>query len=71
MDTSIPGTPKKRGRPATTGRGMGIHVRLHDEDLAALDKFAADQPDPKPSRATALREAALSWLKERGYLPKG
>lgn len=71
MTSSINASTKKRGRPKTTGTGQTIGVRLHEEDLAALDRFAEEQPDPKPSRATALREAALCWLRERGYLPKG
>lgn len=70
MSTSISASAKKRGRPKTTGTGQTIGVRLHNEDLAALDRFANDQPEPKPTRATALREAALAWLRERGYLPK-
>jgi hypothetical protein len=60
---SISDNTKKRGRPATTGKGTLVGVRLLDERLAALDTWIAAHPDPKPSRPEAIRrlvEKALS-----------
>ncbi|AWB20951.1 CopG family transcriptional regulator [Methylobacterium currus] len=68
MNSPFPGAPKSRGRPKTTGRGTGIMVRCHEEQLGALDAWIADQPDPKPSRPEAIREALAEHLTAKGYL---
>lgn len=52
---SISDIPKKRGRPATTGKGTGVLVRLQPEDLAALDSWIDAQED-QPSRPEAVRK---------------
>jgi hypothetical protein len=40
MAKSIKGTPKKkRGRPATTGRGTQIGMRWQDGELSAIDAW--------------------------------
>jgi hypothetical protein len=54
MGKSIRDTPKKRGRPKTTGRGEGVMVRLHSAQLAVLDAWAVAQSD-SPSRPEAIR----------------
>ncbi|MGF3027976.1 hypothetical protein ACQVP2_34940 [Methylobacterium aquaticum] len=43
-------------------------VRCHEEQLGALDAWIADQPNPKPSRPEAIREALAEHLKAKGYL---
>ena len=37
--------------------------------LSALDAFAADQPEPAPSRPEAVRRALAEHLRTKGYLP--
>ncbi|TGD96200.1 hypothetical protein EU555_24920 [Methylobacterium nonmethylotrophicum] len=64
---SIRDATNKRGRPAT-GKGEPVTVRLQPEQLAPLDAWIADQPDPKPSRPEAIREAVAEHLKAKGYL---
>ena len=58
---------KRRGRPAT-GKGEPVTVRLQPEHTEPLDAWIADQPDPKPSRPEAIREALSEHLKAKGYL---
>jgi hypothetical protein len=53
---------RKRGRPATTGRGTLIGVRVLPSLLARIDEWARKQ-DGEPSRPDAMRrliERALS-----------
>ncbi|TXN01842.1 hypothetical protein FV222_10180 [Methylobacterium sp. WL103] len=57
----------KRGRPQTTGKGTLVGVRFHDEQLAPLDAWIAEHPDPKPSRPEVIREAVAEHLKAKGY----
>ncbi|TXM95016.1 hypothetical protein FV232_27125 [Methylobacterium sp. WL30] len=57
----------KRGRPKTTGKGMLIGVRFHDEQLAPLDAWIAEHPEPKPSRPQVIREAVAAHLRAKGY----
>jgi hypothetical protein len=45
---------KKRGRPAT-GQDPHVSLRLPVEMIAAVDAWAAQQPD-KPTRSKALRQ---------------
>lgn len=45
-----------------------VNVRLPPEQLAPLDAWIADHPEPKPSRPEALREALAEHLKAKGYL---
>jgi hypothetical protein len=54
MAKSIRDTPKKRGRPKTTGRGEGIMLRLHPPLLKNLNIWIANQAD-NPSRPEAIR----------------
>jgi hypothetical protein len=62
MTLSIQGTPKKRGRPSTGGRKLGINLRLDPGALSALDAWIAAQPAPRPSRPEAIRLALRAWL---------
>jgi hypothetical protein len=67
MAKSIPDIPKKetRGRPKTTGQGVGIMVRSHDDFLRPLDAWIAKQK-PKPSRPEAIRRLVELGLKAKG-----
>lgn len=44
-----------------------MQVRLGSDLLAAVDAFIAKQPDPKPSRPEAIRQA-LAALQKLGGL---
>ena len=48
---------------------LGVMVRMPSSDLAALDAFVADHPEPKPSRPEAVRRALADHLRAKGYLP--
>jgi hypothetical protein len=48
-------TKKRRGRPATTGKGTLIGVRLLDEPLSTLDSWIAKRKEPDLSRPEAIR----------------
>lgn len=43
------------GRPPT-GIGTMVGVRFQRDQLAALDNWIAQQPDPKPTRPEAVRQ---------------
>ena len=45
---------KKRGRPPI-GPGLQINTMFRPETVAALDRWIAAQPDPKPTRPEAIR----------------
>lgn len=64
---SISDTHKKRGRPAT---GVTPHqgVRMSDELVAGVEAWREAQPDPKPSRAEAIRRILTEHLKAQGFL---
>jgi hypothetical protein len=47
-------TKKKRGRPATTGRGVQVGERWHDAELAAIDAWIASTGEIL-TRAQAIR----------------
>jgi hypothetical protein len=53
--------PKKRG-PKPTGQGTPVQVRLHHDQLAALDAWIARQPEPKPTRPEAVRQILAGAL---------
>lgn len=55
--SSIAGTIKKRGRPAT-GRGESVNVRLQPDQLAWLDDWRADKSMTRPE--------AIRYLLEKG-----
>ena len=58
---------KKTGRPASTGPGKQVVVRLHEPILSALDEWCLEQPD-RPSRAEAMRRLAGRALQHEGKL---
>ena len=62
MRKSIRDIPKKkRGRPASGGRGEGILVRLQPDRLAAFDAWIASQTAPmtRPEAIRAMLDAVL------------
>jgi hypothetical protein len=44
-------------------------VRCQPDQLAALDKWIARHPDPKPSRPEAIRRMVSEHLTGEGLLP--
>jgi hypothetical protein len=54
---------KKRGRPATTGRGTQVGERWHPTELAAIDAWIASSPDKNISRAHAIRRLVALGLR--------
>jgi hypothetical protein len=58
---------RRRGRPATTGTGTLIGVRLLEEPLAAVDKWAVQQADgaSRPEAIRRLVELGLAAAKPR------
>ena len=58
-------TKKKRGRPATTGRGIQIGERWHGAELAAIDKWIASQGE-QMTRGQAVRSLVEIGLKAKG-----
>ncbi|THD59172.1 MAG: hypothetical protein E7813_25010 [Bradyrhizobium sp.] len=66
MAKSIPvTTKKKRGRPATTGRGTQVGERWHPSELAAIDAWIAASTDKTISRAHAIRRLVALGLKAK------
>jgi hypothetical protein len=64
MGKSIKGTPKKkRGRPATTGRGTQIGMRWQDVQLSAIDEW-------RTMFHVATRSEAIRQLVEIGLKAK-
>lgn len=55
-----------RGRPRVDA--TPVNVRLPPEQLAPLDAWIADQPEPRPSRPEAVRHALADWLIGQGYV---
>jgi hypothetical protein len=62
-------TQKKMGRPATTGPGLQVVVRLHEPILSGLDEWCFEQPD-RPSRAEGMRRLTGYALQVLGKLSK-
>src|SRR3954469_21569177 len=58
---------KKPGRPRVGSTNIG--VRLPPDQLAALDKFIAKQPEPKPTRPEAIRRMVAEHLSGVRLLP--
>jgi hypothetical protein len=56
---------KKRGPPAT-GKGEQIVVRMQPAPLSRLDAWIGRQPDPKPSRAEAIRRLLEDRFSQEG-----
>jgi hypothetical protein len=69
-DQQLNASKKSRGRPAT-GQGLQIVTRVHDDLLAPLDAFAANQaanPDAPIGRPEAVRRIIRDWLIVHRYL---
>ena len=58
-------TKKKRGRPATTGRGIQVGERWHLTELAAIDAWIASSNDKTITRAHAIRRLVALGLKAK------
>jgi hypothetical protein len=58
-------TKRKRGRPATTGRGVQIGERWHPAELAAIDAWIASSTDKTITRAHAIRRLVALGLKAK------
>ena len=56
-------TKKKRGRPATTGRGTQVGERWHPTELATIDAWIASSPDKNITRAHAIRRLVALGLR--------
>lgn len=52
---------RRRGRPRTDA--TPVLVRLYPDQLAALDRWIAEQREPRPSRPEALRRIVSETLK--------
>lgn len=65
---SIPVVRKKRG-PAPTGQMPVTSIRLPPDVLEGMAAWVAAQPEPKPSRSSAINQALRDWLTGLGYLP--
>lgn len=63
---SINVTQKKRGRPAT-GQMSHVTVRLPDDLLPALERFAQTY-EPPLSRSDSIRAVIGFYLAEKGFL---
>jgi hypothetical protein len=55
--------PKKRRGPKPSGQGTPIMVRLHADQLTALDEWIAAQGKPMPTRPEAIRQLLKDRLK--------
>ncbi len=67
MEAAIASARKSsRGRPRIDA--TPVNVRLPPEQLAPLDAWISDQPDPKPTRPEAVRHVLADWLTGQGYL---
>jgi hypothetical protein len=62
MKKAIRSTPKKRGRPKTTGRGLSVNIRLHPPELKRIAAWMQQQNDGKLTRARALWQLAMIGL---------
>ena len=58
-------TPKKRGRPVTTGKGTLVGIRCHKEFLGRVDAWRAGQ-EGELSRPAAIHRLAELWLDAGG-----
>ena len=69
---SIVVAPKRRGRPPSGGRDPGVHIRLPEDLLAAIDRLAAAEGI---SRSEAIRRLCELGLKAKagagGFSPLG
>jgi hypothetical protein len=57
-------TKKRRGRPATTGKGTQIGERWHETELAAIDNWIASYGE-EMTRGQAIRRLVELGLKAK------
>jgi hypothetical protein len=62
--SNVSNTGKKIGRPAVNA--TPLTVRVPPDLLADLDRFIAEEPDPKPSRPDAIRRLLSDALVAMG-----
>jgi hypothetical protein len=62
-------TKKRRGRPATTGKGTQIGERWHESELATIDRWIASQAE-QMTRGQAIRRLVEIGLKAHTPEPK-
>ena len=67
MARAIPNIKKSRGRPRIDATPIGL--RIPPPQLARLDAWIANQPDPKPTRPEAIRRLIETGLKAGDPLP--
>jgi hypothetical protein len=67
MRSTVLAEKKKRGPPAT-GKGEQIVVRMQPAPLSRLDAWIERQPDPRPSRAEAIRRLLEERFSQEGEL---
>ena len=65
MGKSISVLQKKRGRPPT-GVDPLLNFRSPPDLTGRIDAWAAEQPDPKPSRSEAIRRLLEDRLSQEG-----
>lgn len=64
MGKSITVAPKKRrGRPPSGGRDPGVHIRLPEAMIEAIDAYSAPE---QLSRSEAIRRLVEIGLKAKG-----
>lgn len=59
MKKSIKVASKKRGRPPSGGRDPGVHIRLPEEMLAAIDTKSTDEGTSRSETIRRLVELGL------------
>jgi hypothetical protein len=65
MAKSIKVSPKKRGRPPTGGRDPIVPTRFPEDQIAAIDAWAAASEQPV-TRSEAIRRLVGLGLKAKG-----
>jgi hypothetical protein len=63
MKKSIKVASKKRGRPPSGGRDPGVHIRLPEEMLAAIDAKSAEEGIGRSETIRRLVEIGLKAKK--------
>jgi hypothetical protein len=66
--TRTPLTTRGRKQEGTLARSRNLHAAVTSDVIAALDKWIACQPAPKPNRADVVRLALDEWV-SRQVLP--
>jgi hypothetical protein len=59
MSKSIKDIKKKRGRPKSTGSGLPQLVRMHNAQIAAIDKWRCEEDVSRPEAIRRLVELGL------------